>query len=578
MRFSLSKRGAYYCPGDEIPLPERPSLADRQAGASLEQGKTRVLIAMFGFFSMFSVIGYRLIDVSLRGGRVETARIEKAEVPAADKAAGRADIVDRNGIVLASSLPFADLHVDASKIKDPEAVAAALAETLPDLNYKVLLKKLKSKRNFVYIKRNLIPREQYEVNRLGIHELEFEGTERRLYPQGALLSHVLGATDVDGKGIAGVEKAFNGRLSERGEPLRLSLDSGIQSTVRDILSEGMTHYGASGAAAVLLNAKTGEIVSLVSLPDFDPNNLNKAKQSDMFNAATVGVYELGSVMKMFNTAIALDLKKVKITDKIDAGKPIVLAGFPITEPEEKNRRPLSIPEIMIHSSNVGSARLALDIGPEKQEEYLRRFGLLSAPNVELPERGRPILPNRWSEISTAYIGFGYSLSVSPLQAAAAAAAVVNGGIYHTPRLTPVAPDEEIVGRRVISKKTSETMRAIMRMVVLEGSGRRANVPGYEVGGKTGSARKTVNGQYVEGEVRTSFLSAFPMDNPQYVLMVMLDSPKKIKETYNLNNAAWNVVPTANKIISAVAPQLGIAPRPYEYKQAAPYVKTALNAQ
>ena len=208
----------------------------------------------------------------------------------------------------------------------------------------------------------------------------------------------------------------------------------------------------------------------------------------------------------------------------------------------------------------------------------KRMGWTTDVNVELPERGRTILPNRWSDMSTAYIGFGYSLSVSPLQAAAAAAAVVNGGVYHAPRLTPVAPGEEIIGRRVISKKTSETMRAIMRMVVLEGSGRRANVPGYEVGGKTGSARKTVNGQYVEGEVRTSFLSAFPMDNPQYVLMVMLDSPKKIKETYNLNNAAWNVVPTANKIISAVAPQLGIAPRPYEYKQAAPYVKTALNAQ
>lgn len=577
MKFSLSKHGRYYCPGDEIPLPERPSLADRHACASLEQGKTRVLVAMSGFFLMFSVIGYRLVDVSLRGGRVEPVKIEKAEAQT-DPSINRADIVDRNGIVLASSLPFADLHVDASKIKDPEAVAAALAETLPDLNYKVLLKKLKSKRNFVYIKRNLIPREQYEVNRLGIHELEFESTERRLYPQGALASHILGATDVDGKGIAGVEKAFNSKLTAQKEPLRLSLDSGVQSTVRNILTEGMTHYGATGASAVLLNAKTGEIVSLVSLPDFDPNNLNKARTSDMFNSATVGVYELGSVMKMFNTAIALDLKKVKITDKIDAGKPIVLAGFSITEPEEKNRRPLSVPEIMIHSSNVGSARLALDIGPEKQEEYLRRFGLLSMPNVELPERGRPILPNRWSDMSTAYIGFGYSLSVSPLQAAAAAAAVVNGGVYHAPRLTPVAPGEEIIGRRVISKKTSETMRAIMRMVVLEGSGRRANVPGYEVGGKTGSARKTVNGQYVEGEVRTSFLSAFPMDNPQYVLMVMLDSPKKIKETYNLNNAAWNVVPTANKIISAVAPQLGIAPRPYEYKQAAPYVKTALNAQ
>ena len=571
------KNDIAYKLGCELPLPERFRFADKQAGKTLEAGKGRLLVTMLGFCVAFAIVGGQLCRISLRGAAPALRREEKPQTRAVDIKMNRADITDRNGVVLATSLPSADLYVDTENLKNPETLAAALAETLPDVKYKSLLKKLKSGKKFVYVKRNLIPRELYEANRLGFPQLNFEIKEMRIYPQGSLFAHVLGSTDIDNNGISGAEKAFNKKLSESKENVRLSLDVGIQSSVRAVLSENIGKYSAEGGAAVLMNAKTGEIVSMVSLPDFDPNNLQNAAKSNLFNAATLGVYEVGSVMKMFNTAIGLETKKIKVTDTVDASHPVVLANYTIQD-VPKLRRELSVPEIMIHSSNIGSAKIALAVGAEKQREYLQKFGFFNAPQIELPEKGRPLYPEKWRDVSTATIGYGYGLSVSPLHVVAAAAAVVNGGVYHTPTLLSRRSGKEIVGHRVISDKTSKTMRAIMREVVIKGSGRRANVAGFEVGGKTGSARKLVNGKYVEGSLRTSFLSAFPMDDPQYVLMVMLDSPKKIKETYYLNTAAWNAVPTAEQIITTVAPQLGIMPRPFDPKREAPYVKSALETQ
>ncbi|HBO59390.1 MAG TPA: penicillin-binding protein [Alphaproteobacteria bacterium] len=566
-----------YRPGQELPLPERFRFSDKHSSQTLEAGKGRLLLTMLGFCAAFLIVGVRLCDVSLRGVSAEIRREEKPQTRAVEIKMERADITDRNGVVLATSLPSADLYIDTDNLKKPETLAAALAETLPDVKYKPLLKKLKSGKKFVYVKRNLIPRELYEANRLGFPQLNFETKEMRIYPQGALFAHVLGSTDIDNNGISGIEKAFNKKLSQDKENIRLSLDVGIQSSIRTVLMENIEKYSAEGAAAILMNAKTGEIVSMVSLPDYDPNNLKNAAKNQMFNAATLGVYEVGSVMKMFNTAIGLETKKIKATDTIDASRPVVLANYTIQD-VPKLRRELSVPEIMIHSSNIGSAKIALAVGAEKQREYLKKFGFFNAPQIELPEKGRPLYPSTWRDVSTATIGYGYGLSVSPLHVVAAAAAVVNGGVYHAPTLLSRRFNQENIGHRVISDKTSRTMRAIMREVVIKGSGRRANVAGFEVGGKTGSARKLVNGKYVEGSLRTSFLSAFPMDDPQYVLMVMLDSPKKIKETYYLNTAAWNAVPTAEQIITTVAPQLGIMPRPFDPKREAPYVKAALEAQ
>lgn len=574
----LKKSGIFYKLGQEIPLPDRISLADKKSTDSLESGKNRLLCTMFLFFSAFSVIAIRLIDVTILNSTVEE-HFKKApsKTYALEIKMNRADIVDRNGVLLATSLPSADLYVDSTKIKNPETIAAALVQTLPDLEYKPLLKKLKSKKNFIYIKRNLTPKEQYDVNRLGFPQLNFQMTETRVYPQGSLVSHIIGTTDIDNNGIAGIEKTFNKKLSGKKETVRLSLDIGVQDSIRSVLKESIEKYQAEGAAALLMNAKTGEIVSMVSLPDYDPNNVKNAKKRNLFNTASLGVYEVGSIMKLFNTAIGLETKKITVDDKIDASNPVVLANYTIKD-EPKLRRVVSVPEILIHSSNVGSAKIALAVGTEKQQEFFRRFGFFDPADIELPEKGRPLLPSKWREVNTATVGYGYGVALTPVHIAAATAALVNGGIYNTPSLVSKRPGDEIIGKRVISKKTSDIMRGIMRLVVTEGSGRKANVPGYEVGGKTGSAQKLVDGKYAHNTLRTSFISAFPMDNPQYVLMVMLDAPKGIKETYNLNTAAWNAVPTAERIVATVAPQLGITPRPYESKQIAPYVKAALNAR
>lgn len=577
-RFS-NKSGIFYAPGQEIPLPDRISAADKKTSDSLESGKNRLLFTMGLFFTAFCVIAAQLTAVTvLNASPVEHVKAADEKTYALEIKMNRADIVDRNGVLLATSLPSADLYVDAEKIKNPETIAQALVQTLPDLQYKPLLKKLKSKKNFIYVKRNLTPKEQYDVNRLGFPQLNFQMTETRVYPQGPLMSHLIGTTDIDNNGIAGVEKAFNGKLSDKKETVRLSLDVGVQDSIHAVLQGSIEKYNAEGAAAVLMNAKTGEIVAMVSLPDYDPNNLKKAKRKDLFNTVSLGVYEVGSIMKLFNAAIGIDTKKITVNDRIDASKPVLVSNRLITEPEAKNRREMSVPEILIHSSNVGSAKIALAVGPEKQREYFRKFGFFDAAGIELPERGHPLMPSKWREVNTATAGYGYGVALTPVHVAAAAAALVNGGIYNAPSLVSKRAGDEIIGKRVISKKTSDVMRGMMRLVVTEGSGRKANVPGFEVGGKTGSAQKLVNGKYVGNTLRTSFVSAFPMDNPQYVLMVMLDAPKGIKETYNLNTAAWNAVPTAEKIIATVAPQLGVTPRPYESKQIAPYVKAALNAR
>ena len=380
----FKKSGIFYKPGLEIPLPDRISLADKKSSDSLESGKNRLLCTMFLFFGAFSVIAVRLIGVTLMNTPAEEhLKTGDSKTYALEIKMNRADIVDRNGVLLATSLPSADLYVDSEKIKNPETIAAALVQTLPDLEYKPLLKKLKSKKNFVYIKRNLTPKEQYDVNRLGFPQLNFQMTETRVYPQGPLVSHIIGTTDIDNKGIAGIEKTFNEKLSGKKETVRLSLDVGVQDSVRSVLMQSIETYQAEGAAAVLMNAKTGEIVSMVSLPDYDPNNLKNSRKKNLFNTVSLGVYEVGSIMKLFNTAIGLETKKITVDDKIDASHPVVLANYTIND-VPKLRRVVTIPEILIHSSNIGSAKIALAVGSDKQQEFFRRFD--ARDGVELGDR------------------------------------------------------------------------------------------------------------------------------------------------------------------------------------------------
>ena len=332
-------------------------------------------------------------------------------------------------------------------------------------------------------------------------------------------------------------------------------------------------------AAILLSgcavSSKPETKETVSLPSLDREYINASVLMQAMTVLNKNYVDKEKVShdKLFNAAIGLETKKFKLEDTFDATQPLQLVNHTITDVPSL-RRTLTLPEILMYSSNIGSAQIALGVGADKQKEYLRKFGFLNSLNIELPEKGQPIFPVKWREANTATVSYGYGLSVTPLHVVAAAAALVNGGFYRVPSF--FANENEIPAKKIISEKTSDAMRAMMRMVVLKGTGKRANVAGYEVGGKTGSARKVVNGKYAEDNVRTSFLSAFPMDNPEYVLMVMIDSPKKTQATSFQNNAAWNAVPAAEKIISAVAPQLGVAPRPYESSQTAPYVRRILS--
>jgi cell division protein FtsI (penicillin-binding protein 3) len=370
---------------------------------------------------------------------------------------------------------------------------------------------------------------------------------------------VLGYTDVDGRGQAGIEAFFDERLSRSGRPLTLSLDSRVQHLLGEEISAAMKTFRAIGAAGIVLDARSGEILAMASLPDFDPEVRGDPGEDERFNRAAQGVYELGSVFKIFTTALALDSHTVTLRDGYDTSKPLRAARFTIRDYKPKNRW-LSVPEIFIYSSNIGTARMAMDTGTAAQRAFLSDLGLTYPAPLELPEIAAPMLPRSWGEISTMTISYGHGLSVSPVQLASAVAAIVNSGQHHAPTLLAREPGASSAPRQVIDPKTSRTMRRLMRLVVRHGTGRKANAEGYLVGGKTGTADKASKwGGYRKKANIASFVGAFPMDAPRYVIFVMLDEPKGTKETYNYATGGWVAAPAVRRIIQRMAPLLGIEP-------------------
>ncbi|NQU59350.1 MAG: penicillin-binding protein 2 [Rhodospirillales bacterium] len=539
-----------------IPVEETVRLEGNLKQA-LETGRNRLLVTGVMFMIAFVAIAVRLVDLTAFGPGVPP-RISHA-APSTALVIGRADIFDRNGIVLATSLPTASLFADPQDIMDPEEAANKLATVIPDINVNELLHKLKSKSRFVWISRNLTPNQQYAINRLGIPGVVFKHGERRVYPHGREAAHILGLTDIDGNGIAGVEKYFATSLNKGDEPLQLSIDLRIQAMLRQELTSAMSEFQAIGAAGVVLDVRTGEIISMVSLPDFDPNIADLMIGTVAFNRATKGVYEMGSTFKLFTTAMALDSGTVGLEDGYDASEPIKIARFTINDYHGKKRW-LSVPEILVYSSNIGSAKMAMDVGAEAQKFYLDQLGLLRQSAVELPEIGLPQYPARWGDISTMTISYGHGVSVSPLQLADGVAALVNGGMRMPVTLLkhrgPIPP----AGTRVISEQTSKQMRALMRLVVTSGTGKNAAVPGYLVGGKTGTADKQVNGSYAEKSLISSFVGTFPVDAPRFVILAMLDEPKGTKRTFNYATGGWVAAPVVGHMVSRIAALLGILPR------------------
>lgn len=535
-------------------LPARLRL-EGTAKQSIEIAQHRLVITGVLFALAFTIVMLRLVDVTIlkEGHEPRVSRLPKSELQTE-----RADIVDRNGVLLATSLQTGSLYANPKLVLDAGDAAAKLARVLPGLNEKEAATKLASERSFVWLRRNLTPKEQYAVNRLGIPGLFFQREERRVYPHGALTAHVVGFTDIDKRGLAGVEQYFDDRLKQSSEPLRLSIDIRAQHLVREELRGAMQEFQAIGAAAMVLDVQTGEMIAMVSLPDFDSNAPGQSEPETRFNRNTLGVYEPGSTFKIFNTAMALDYGTTTMTGGYDATKPIQVSRFTISD-YKGQKRWLSVPEIFMYSSNIGSVRMALDVGRDRQREFLGRLGFLKAPAIELPEVGSPLVPSPWREINTMTASFGHGISVTPLQLVAGTAAVVNGGVQRPVTLLRRDDDRVPAGTRVISARTSDNMRRLMRLVVEKGTAKSSNVPGYLVGGKTGTAEKIVNGRYKKDARISSFVGAFPMTAPRFVVYAMLDEPKGNKSTAGYATAGWVVAPAMGRIVTRLASLYGIAP-------------------
>ena len=526
---------------------------------AIRVGHTRLITVALIFTVCFVVLAGRLIELTVI--REPGPSLAFATAAHSKSTAGRADILDRNGTLLATNLLTASLYADARVVPNPVDTAQRLMAVLPGLNTSAVQERLATGRAFVWLKRNLTPSQQAAVNDLGIPGLHFRNEQHRLYPHGVLESHVLGFTDMDGNGIAGIENYFDHDLRERGpegQALQLSLDARVQHVLRDELMAAMDTFQAAGAAGLVMDANTGEILALTSLPDFDPNHPAAAPNLSRFNQATKGVYELGSVFKVLTVAMALDSGATKIAGAYDATKPIRVAGFRIQDSHAKKRW-LSVPEILIYSSNIGAAKMALDVGRDVQRRYLDRFGLLNRPSLELPEVGSPIVPPNWGEVRTMTAAYGHGLSVSPVQFASAFAATVNGGVLMHATLLKKMAGERMVGVQVISQQTSNQVRRLLRAVVEKGTGSRARAPGYLVGGKTGTAEKAGKGGYRRGDLISSFVAAFPMTAPKYVIYLFLDEPQGNAETHGNAGAGWTVAPSIGRVVGRIAPILGVQP-------------------
>jgi len=535
-----------------------PIKLDGVGKMALETGRTRLLVAGFLFALAFLAIGLRLVELGLlrEGGEPRVAHSETGQ----PFNAGRADIVDRNGVVLATTLPTQSLYADPHQVRNPRETALRLAEVLPDLSPTELAAQLSLDRSFVWVKRNLTPRQQYEVNRLGLPGLNFQHELDRVYPLGPLAAQVVGFTDVDGNGLAGLERAFDSRLRSQDEPLQLSLDVRVQHILAEELTATIGEFRAIGGVGVVLDVDSGEIVALVSLPTFDPDQPGAAPADARFNRASLGVYEMGSVFKIFTTAMALDEGIVDLTDGYDVRKPIKAARYVIRDYKPKNRW-LSIPEIFIYSSNIGTVHMAMEAGTKAQQDFLNRLGLTRPAPIELPEIGQPMLPSPWREINTMTIAYGHGLAVSPIQVTRAVGAVVNGGLLRPVTVLKTASDEPLYEQRVISEETSRAMSWLMRLVVQYGTGRKANAPGYMVGGKTGTADKLVGRRYSNDARTAAFVGAFPMDDPRYVVFAMVDEPKGNDSTFGYATGGWVAAPLVGRVVERIGPLVGIRPRP-----------------
>lgn len=549
----------------EIALPE---IEDAEpAGPKPLAGQNRIRLIAICFVGAFLAISVQLGLLTLWPKLDDDAGKLAREAPLP-----RPDIIDRNGVLLATDIAVASLYADPRKIIDIDEAVELLTATLPDLDARTLRQKLSQpNRAFAWLKRQVTPEERDAVYNLGIPGVGFVNERRRVYPQGRLSSHVVGYVDLDTRGIAGIEKFLDGQgaiytasladpSEHKTEPAQMSIDIRVQAALIDELSQAIAKFRAIAGGGIVMDITTGEVLALASLPDFNPNDENKSFSKDQMNKMTSGVFELGSVIKAVTFAMAFDYGTATLESRYDARFPLVIGNARINDYHAK-RAILSVPDIFVNSSNIGTARMALDVGLENHQEFLRRVGLFDRLVTELPESARPLLPKRWSRLATATAAFGHGFAVQPLQGAAVVAGLLNGGYLMTPTFLRRSPEEAMaMAKQIVKPTTSETMRYLFRLNAADGTASKADVIGYRVGGKTGTAEKVVNGRYSKEKRLTSFIGAFPMDAPKYLVLVMLDEPKPTPETYGFATSGWNAVPAAAKIIERIAPMLGVEPR------------------
>ena len=541
------------------PGPCGPEPQEGPAKQWIETSRTRLIIASALMGLAFVVIAGRLVEIS--GFKAGDGRVARVGTPTRIET-GRADIVDRNGVLLATTLKTPSLYADpkimADARIDPRAAARKLVRILPDLNEADVYAKLVYDKSFVWLKRQLAPRQMAAVNALGIPGLDFEDEEKRIYPQGRTFAHVVGYAGIDNKGLAGIERSFDQSLRSRHAPLQLSVDLRVQSILRGEIAKQIAEFRAVGGSGIVMNVNTGEVLALVSLPDFDPNDPGASPTENLFDRVTLGTYEIGSVFKIFTVAMALDDHVTSLAGGYDASHPIKIDRFTIHDDHAQNRW-LSVPEIFMYSSNIGAAKMAVDVGAERQRDFLGKLGLLKAPNFELPEIAAPLVPSAWRPVNVMTIGFGHGISVSPLQIASAVSTVVNGGTMHRATIVKQSEDEAVSGRQVMSEATSIEMRKLLRLVVEKGTGKLAEAPGYLVGGKTGTAEKVSGKHYNTHSLISSFAGVFPANDPRYFIMISIDEPHGDKRTFGYATGGWVAAPGVSRSVERMASLLGIQP-------------------
>ena len=538
--------------------PERLRLVG-QRRQILTMMHQRLMFGLIVYAGIVALIALRLLYLAAFGDHAGAKRGLTEMIPE------RGDIIDRDGQPLARTIDAWTVGIWPKKvIGDKLELARKLAQLMPERDEATYFTMLRSNKSFYYLRRRAAPGIVEAVNAIGEPGIALEREPDRLYPQTSLAAHVIGYTDVDGHGVAGMERAFDEKLSNaqtRGQPLQLSISSRVQQALEHELLFAMTKFSAIGGAGVILDIHTGEVLAMTSMPQLNPNAAGQGTPEARFNRATLGVYEMGSTFKPFTVAMAMDSGVIKSFGQMySCPKELHVYGHTIHDTHPYGRM-CSVAEIMKESSNIGTAQIADQLGAARQKMFLKKMGFLDPIAVELKERGRTLTPgSRWGPFETMTVGFGHAIAVTPLHLATGYATLFNGGVYRPATLLKVdrahaAPK----GQRVFSEQTSYKMRSLLRLVVTQGTGKKADAPGYRVGGKTGTAEKLANGRYTSAAVVTSFAGVFPMDEPRYVMVMMLDDPKATAETYGFHTAAWNIGPAFGTTVSRIAPMLGVRP-------------------